>query len=912
MTSEATTALELYARVPGGPLAEGDLVLSTNPIYEGHGVGQVTKVKGEQAKVEFSPSVFSTPPFRSVNWILRLPELRPILSPLAAARAGVWDDPARFDLRQMAARLLCANKGGQLGNARTEILPHQIFTAHAVVKSPHRRFLLADEVGLGKTVEAGMVWQALLQRGQANRTLIVTPAGLTLQWQEEMKEKFGADFEVFLRDFSAVNPRVWDLKAQAIASLQALRLPRHREILLENRRWNLIIFDEAQHLSAREWGSDIDRTKAYQLAEGLKNHTDALLLLTATPHQGDPDHSRFRNLLLLLSDRVDFTGLGPQRSFIEEGTPRYTELVLRTPKDKVTDSKGRAVFRGRKTWPVRARLFTDGEQQFYEAVAEYIREGYKALERVQEPDRRRAIGYVLTVFQRLNASSVAAAKSALRTRRERLHSTLADLVREVPEETMDERFEGEWDERQAPIRVSRALLADEIAWLDRLMAMPVPRERKAEKLRDLVARIHAESSRGPNEKVLIFTEFRKTQEFIVERLQRDHGPDCVTVIHGGLGLDGKREAQRAFRENASIRFLVSTEAGGEGINLQFCHVLVNYDMPWNPMRVEQRVGRIYRFGQDKVVQIYNFTNQGTVEDKVQTYFDNRLRLAAQALCRVTHQDPEELYGTLGAQVECETNPEDIYRRAIVEGDLNPQSKKEIEEAVTRAHQAYEIATTSLFRDVSAFSFDRYQRELASGLTLDDLRQFTEEFLRGHGRSPQWHDGRITFKLPDALRSPDLPERISDATFDREAAIRDPHAPFLAIGDDFVDAMLHLAGAPSSGGYTARRRIECEALRGRSGAQFNFLVRSQVPRADGDEYLFDLRCAVVGRDYEVDEDLSDAADRCWSRGSADGTDTTWDWEKALGVARRWLESRIRGLWDWDEEVLLLSVAEIEAC
>ncbi len=909
---EPTPTLGLYARATGEPLAEGDFVLSTNPLYEGHGVGRVTKIKGGQAKVEFSPSVFSTPPYRSLNWILRLPEVRPILSPLAAVKAGVWDNSARFDLRQMAARLLCANKGGQLGNARTEILPHQIFTAHAVVKSPHRRFMLADEVGLGKTVEAGMVWQALLQRGQANRTLIVSPAGLTLQWQEEMKEKFGADFEVFLRDFSAVNPRVWDLKAQAIASLQALRLPRHREILLENHRWNLIIFDEAQHLSAREWGSDTDRTKAYQLAESLKSHTDALLLLTATPHQGDPDHSRFRNLLLLLSDHVDFTGLGPQRLVVEEGTPRYTELVLRTPKDKVTDAKGRAVFRGRKTWPVRARLFTDGEQAFYDAVAEYIREGYKALERVQEPDRRRAIGYVLTVFQRLTASSVAAVKSALRTRRERLHSTLAEVVREVPDGGVDERFEGEWDERQAPVRESRGLLADEIAWLDRLMAMAVPRERKVEKLRELVARIHAESSRGRNEKVLIFTEFRKTQEFIVERLQREHGPGCVTVIHGGLDLDGKREAQRAFRDVPAIRFLVSTEAGGEGINLQFCHVLVNYDMPWNPMRVEQRVGRIYRFGQDKVVQIYNFTNQGTVEDKVQTYFDNRLRLAAEALCRVTGQDPEELYGTLGAQVECQTNPEDLYRRAIVEGDLNPQSKKEIEEAVTRAQHAYEIATTSLFRDVSSFSFDRYQSELASGLTLDDLRLFTEEFLRGHGRLPQWRDGRITFKVPDVLLSPGLPERIADATFDRESAIRDPHAPFLAIGDDFVDAMLLLAGAPSSGGYTARRRIECAALRGRSGVQFNFLVRSQVPRAEGDEYLFDLWCAVVGRDYQVDEAFSTAAGQTWSCGMAGGDGTSWDWERAQSSARRWLEARIQGLWDWEEEVLLLSIAEIEAC
>jgi hypothetical protein len=191
-------------------IAEGDLVRSTNDLYKEYGVGRVQKVRAEHAKVEFNPSVFMTPPYRSENKILLLSELEKVDTPVERASRGQWEPAWRFELKMLAARLLTGNKGGQLSNARTEILPHQIFTAQRVVSSPRRRFLLADEVGLGKTIEAGMIWQALHQRGQAKRTLIITPAGLTTQWQEEMQDKFGELFKIYGRDFTAVNPRVSD------------------------------------------------------------------------------------------------------------------------------------------------------------------------------------------------------------------------------------------------------------------------------------------------------------------------------------------------------------------------------------------------------------------------------------------------------------------------------------------------------------------------------------------------------------------------------------------------------------------------------------------------------------------------------------------------------------------------------
>lgn len=246
----------------------GIQVRSLNPIYRPLGLGRVQKVRDHLCKVEFNPSVFSRPPHRSINYLQKIAELEICPTPLELAQGGQWNEAWRFDLRQMAARFLTLNKGGQLSNARTEILPHQVFTAFTVVSSRRRRFMLADEVGLGKTIEAGMVWQALLQRGNASRTLVVTPAGLTRQWQEEFKDKFQADFEIFGRDFTAVNPRMWDLKAAAIASLDRLKRKEHKRTLLENRKWDLIIFDEAHRLSARDYPKKTEKTQNYQLEIG--------------------------------------------------------------------------------------------------------------------------------------------------------------------------------------------------------------------------------------------------------------------------------------------------------------------------------------------------------------------------------------------------------------------------------------------------------------------------------------------------------------------------------------------------------------------------------------------------------------------------------------------------------------------
>jgi len=912
---------------------EGDFVRSKTELYKIYGLGRIQKVRGVQAKVEFNPSVFMPPPYRSENKILQLSEIERVDLPLERACRGEWDSARRFELRMMAARFLTGNKGGQLSNARTQILPHQIFAAYRVVSNSLRRFLLADEVGLGKTIEAGMVWQALSQRGQAKRTLIITPAGLTTQWQEEMQDKFGQMFEIFGRDFWAFNPRIWDLKAMAIASIDTLKRPEHKKALLENRRWDLIIFDEAHRLSAMSYGSGkTTKTHNFRLAEEVrqKNYCDAMLLLTATPHQGEENNSRFKNLLGLLEDNIDFTGLDEPSLFSGKGI-KFTELVIRTPKKDVTDAQGHKVFKGRQTHRIAITLYTD-EAKFYKAVVEYIRTGYKSLEQITDPSHKRAAGFLLTTFQKLNSSSTAAIKSALDKRLKRLKGDIGtkSAENEHVESDHDERYEGEFEETAA-LRHDLAILQSESDIVEQLISMTVKRDHKLDELLKLVDIICEESPKKETEKILIFTEYRETQRYLVTELEKKCGLGSVVVIHGDMKLERqdentkdidtiwapfakngaistpttKRTSQRLFREHEKVRFLVSTEAGGEGINLQFCHICINYDLPWNPMRLEQRVGRIYRFGQEKVVQVYNFLNKGTIEDLIQSYFQNRLERASAAIAAVTGENPEEIMGTLNGQLESEIDPSKIYQRAVVDGTLNKQNQKEIAEAVERAKRAYEIATQSLFRDVSSYSFDNYKRDIATDLTLLDLQYFFETFLSMYKRQIQRKGPFLEFLVPDILKAAGLPERFYTATFDRDLAIRRNDAEFLALGHPFIDAMMAYVGSYDFGGLTAVREIKAPEMVGIEGYLFIFVIRRRIAREDGDEYLFELAPVFSTAEGKIDEAALSYAMRI-ATGSDMGSVSPPDPNIAFLSAKKHLEKKAN-LWDWEEDIEFIGMS-----
>lgn len=908
----------------------GDSVLSTSSSLRPYGVGRVLMVKNGIAKVEYSPGLFSEPPLYAHTKLLKVDETQKISDPLKRALEGQWEKETwSFDLRQMAARFLTGNIGGQLSDARTEILPHQIFTAHKVVSNPKRRFLLADEVGLGKTIEAGMIWQALAQRGQAKRTLIICPAGLTVQWQEEMQDKFGQFFEIFQRDFHTINPRIWDLKACAIASLDCLKRKEHKEKLLENRKWDLIIFDEAHRLSARDYGeSKTEKTQNYRLADDLKEHTDAMLLVTATPHQGDASHSRFRHLLELLDSQIDFGGLdnGDQtlwtyvrRESGGNGYKPYKDFILRTPKMNVTDAQGKKIFRGRDTHTLRFSMFKD-EATFYKEVSKYISAGYRMVEHLKDRNRRLAIGFVLTVFQKLASSSAHAIKAALYGRKMRLQ----DKYRRLPDavdtleplfEQADERFEGEFEEKAAwRLKTEAEFVKDELKELERLIDMPVKQDRKLVELKELIGRVFIESEKGDKEKVLVFSEYRKTQDYLVEELEKSFGKGSVVIINGDMKLDQRKTSVQKFRDDDNVRFLVSTESGGEGINLQFCHVLVNYDLPWNPMRIEQRVGRIYRFGQTKRVQVYNFRTKETVEDKIYGFLEQKIDIAAKALAGVTGEDPEDIKASMLGQLETEVDYNAIYKRAIVEQDIE-QSKEEIDEGIKKAQLAYEIATNSLFKDVSGYSFPSYERELKTDVDLESLKEFTERFLQHHHRQIQKKDGLIEFLTPEILRGPGIEDRYSKVTFDRKTAIDNPALTFFALGHPFVDKMLKSCGDVSFGGYAAFKCIENRRVKPCQGFHFNFVVRSRIQREDTEEFLFSLHPVFIREDKTIDEVTTRVSLKSYGHPPSHETLENDALsrirpDKAFEIARAYLQEQVKeSIWDWDEDVSLLNLAAV---
>jgi hypothetical protein len=286
---------------------------------------------------------------------------------------------------------------------------------------------------------------------------------------------------------------------------------------------------------------------------------------------------------------------------------------------------------------------------------------------------------------------------------------------------------------------------------------------------------------------------------------------------------------------------------------------------------------------------------------------------------VTGEDEEELVASLNGQLEAEITPDEIYKKALVEGTLNKQSKEEIRQAVERAQEAYQIATTSLFRDTSSYSFDSYQRELASPVGLKDLEEFTLKLLSKERRQVQRKEGFLEFLTPESMRTKDLPERYKMATFDRPTAIRNAQAEFLAIGHPFVDAMLRYIGEYEFGGQTAVRVIRTPCVtsgESLAGYQFSFTVRRRVAREDGDEYLFDMNAIVVNAEGGVDEELSGVAAKEYSCEEVDDSNCAaalrgldrLSIDQAFEIAKAHLQEKTR-LWDWDEDVDLIGVAKV---
>lgn len=512
-------------------------------------------------------------------------------------------------------------------------LPHQLDAVYSFILPQLRiRFLLADDPGAGKTIMAGLVLKELKMRGLVKRTLIIVPGHLQDQWQREMKEKFGEHFTRI--DRGVINAHwgrnVWQHLSQVITSMD---FAKQQDVLetLKDAEWDLVIVDEAHKLAAYRYGENVRKTERYKLGELVARRTNSLLFLTATPHRGDPEN--FRLFLDLLEPHF-FSSTELLEQAVRDGD---NPLFLRRLKEELKDFEGRPLFPTRHVHTVNYRL-SERERQLYNAVTKYVQEHMdKAIKA-----NRRNVAFAMLILQRRLASSVHALRDSLERRRERLKSLLQlgqwlkeQEVGKIDWEELEDAPEAERlkQEQELVEKLTNAQtqkeLRDEITQLDQLIRMAKELEKAEEetKLQELRRVVENERLRETKEKLLVFTESVKTMEYLAAKLRS--WDFSVSTLHGGMNLDERIRAEHDFRDKTQV--MVSTEAGGEGINLQFCSLMVNYDIPWSFTRLEQRMGRVHRYGQKKEVHIYNLVTEDTIEGMVLTRLMERLERARQEL-----------------------------------------------------------------------------------------------------------------------------------------------------------------------------------------------------------------------------------------------------------------------------------------
>jgi SNF2 family DNA or RNA helicase len=587
-----------------------------------------------------------------------------------------------------------------LSMSRVDPLPHQLEAIYEyMLKLPRVRFLLADDAGAGKTIMAGLLLRELKLRGLVERTLVVCPANLTFQWQRELKEKFDEQFLVMrgfdLRVQYGVNQ--WLQRSQIITSLD---LAKREDILpsLRQATWDLVIVDEAHRMSAA--GED-KKSMRYRLGELLRDTTNHCVLLTATPHKGDPLNF---TLFLRLLDEDAFADVKSIREAMER---RRAPFYLRRLKEAMVyfpEQQPDGTWAAKKIFtkriPHTVNFAIDGaEFDLYRDVTHFVKsQSQRAAAREDDP-RARAVGFLMTLYQRRLASSTFAVQRSLENRARRLDTALKrgkELLEEVvdvpdPEdlEEMDEAEREKWEERLALMSVARnpQELREEIDDLLRLarMAEDVEAagvEAKLSKLKKVL------QDQGffdrPDQRLLIFTEFKDTLDYLVKRL-RDWG-FRVGFIHGGMKSGTREEpgsrlwAEQQFKDG-HIQILVATEAAGEGINLQFCHILFNYDIPWNPNRLEQRMGRIHRYGQLYDCLIFNFVATNTVEGRVLEKLLERLQEIRDAL------DEDAVFNVVGEilpAAQIDRILRDYYAGKLGEQDLETRILRDVREDRFRA------------------------------------------------------------------------------------------------------------------------------------------------------------------------------------------------------------------------------------
>lgn len=757
------------------------------------------------------------------------------IAPGEARAKGAW-------LCWQAHALPLLEGAAGLTSAKIDLLPHQVVLTHRITTASPRRFLVADEVGLGKTIETALILRELASRGELDRALMVVPAGLVNNWHRELNEVFNLNFEVFGSEGDVTDRKTnaFAKHHRLIASVDTLKRKARIKKLEEAPPWDLVVFDEAHHLTAYRSGGKVKKTENFKLAEVLKDRSRDMILLSATPHQGD--HFRFWMLIHLLDPSLF---RGPDEMVAQRH--RLNTVVVRRTKADACRPDGTALF-ARRQVHTEAFVMDDAERAFYAALNEYLQDGFALARR--QGGKGVALGFVMTIFQKIAASSFAAVARTLRRRLIALtvHEGLAhDENRDI--DRRDAAFgearellraeHGVGEGRLADLECDRLLgeikrrvlkkldeeavslvsgasddemvsaAAEDAAAESVTLALPEERMRIKEllgrlpegaetKVRKLLFALGALWRQDPSERIVVFATYLGSVEMLGREIEREYPGQGVVVLKGG-DHGSKAAAEKRFKAADGPRVMICTAAGREGLNMQHARILVNFDLPWNPMDMEQRIGRIHRYGQKSTAQVYNLVLSDTIEGRIFLLLESKLTEIAKTLGKVdeTGAVAEDLRSQILGQLSERLSYDRLYSEALGDPELK-RTRVELEAAMSNASQARAVVF-ELFQDLSGFSVDEYKPFSDTESGLGALDRFVSAAAREEG-------GRLE-PLGDGLSRLVDPDGATAAVFshDRDRAVADEGLALMGLDHPAVEGWLrtYREAAPETLGVSVK-------------------------------------------------------------------------------------------------------------
>ena len=756
-----------------------------------------------------------------------LSELSPALSrnEIVVSNLGAGDERLkRAWLCYKAHELPLLDNATSMTAARIDLLPHQVVLTHKIAIAGPRRFLIADEVGLGKTIETALVLRELASRGELNRALMVVPAGLVNNWHRELNEVFNLNFEVFGSEGDVSDRKTNAFKKHnlVIASIDTLKRPARVKNLLAAPKWDLVVFDEAHHCTAYKQGGKAKKTQNYKLAEALRDHARDLILLSATPHQGD--HYRFWKLIQLLEPSLFKNEL----EMVEE-RHRLNPYLFRRTKADACRPDGSTLF-ARRWVHTEAFSMSGVERRFYQRLNEYLRDGFALAKK--QGSKGRALGFVMTIFQKIAASSFAAVHRTLRRRLialtvheglihdENLDIDLRDeafnvaksyicrefqlgndqmsmleaerilnelkrkQLKKINEEelalasdTFSNEFTTQAAEDAAMNAVAYALPEERQRIVHLLEQFPDVQETKVEKL---ISALGVLWNQNPKERVVIFATYLGTVDMLGKEIDIAYPGQGIVVLKGG-DHGSKAAAEKRFKQPEGPRVMICTAAGREGINLQHARILFNFDLPWNPMDMEQRIGRIHRYGQKDTAQVYNLVLGDTIEGKIFLLLDDKLKDIALALGKVDEKGnvAEDLRSQILGQLQETINYQKLYAEALSDPSLK-RTQLELTAAMTNASEARD-AVSELFQELDQFSLDEYQH-------LSDVDQSMQQLVNFTSVCVELDNGRFLKDTTKYVFTDASGEKIFFTT-DREEALEHENVEILGLDHPRIEKWL---------------------------------------------------------------------------------------------------------------------------